>query len=108
MSGSVTIKGEIHYKSNIGVYKSVLKRGKTVANITPEELPNNVPVKQLKLIDVDNLLKKHFGVDWRNNPETDLSFYRNLIDTFHEENINENENPDEEEILYPEDDGLRI
>lgn len=74
----VLLQGEIHYKSDIGVPKSVLKQGKAYSSIKPTELQNKVPVKKEKLIDVDNLLKKHFGPEWRNN--ADLEYYRSVID----------------------------
>lgn len=103
---TVLVKGEVNYRSDLGVYKSVLKKGKSLATIIPEIMPKTVPVKQSKLHDIDNLLKKHFGPDWRNMCGIDLTFHKSIIDN---EDANQPELLDED--LDPpnvEEDGLRI
>ncbi|KAL1489230.1 hypothetical protein ABEB36_014163 [Hypothenemus hampei] len=77
---TVLIKGESNYKSDLSVYKSVLKREKTFADLNLELLPMQCEVKPAKLRDVDVLLKKHYGSNWRHFSDVDLSFYKRIID----------------------------
>ncbi|CAH1115765.1 unnamed protein product [Psylliodes chrysocephalus] len=100
------VRGEANYRANMGVYKSVLKKGKSLANIIPELLPKKVPVNSLKLNDVDNRLKKHFGQDWRNVCGVGSTFYQRIIDN---NDDNQLEAPDKDTTLpNMEEDGLRI
>lgn len=106
---TVFVKGEVNYRSDLGQYKSILKKGKSLASITPDPLPKKVPVKQEKLTDVDNLLKKHFGPDWRNLNDVDLTFYKNVIDNTGDMEDSDMETAEEDfEALTVEEDGLRI
>lgn len=42
-------------------------------------LQKGVPIKTLKLRDVNLLLSKHYGNDWRNQDGIDLSFYSRIL-----------------------------
>ncbi|CAH1104020.1 unnamed protein product [Psylliodes chrysocephalus] len=53
-------------------------------------------INPVKLNDVDNLLKKHFGADWRNVCGVDLTFYQRIIDS---NNDNQLKAPDEDTTL---------
>lgn len=41
-----------------------------------EQLPIGVKLKPEKMKDVDKLLQKHFGVDWKDQDREDLQFYK--------------------------------
>lgn len=103
-NGTVFVRGEVNYKSDLGVYKQVLKKGKFLADINPELVVRLVKVKPQKLKDVDELLKKHFGKEWRHYSGVDLMFYSDIIDGVHDA-VEAN---DEETDNIEEDDGLRI
>lgn len=45
--------------------KSIVKRGKLLLNLNPKLLPNNVSLKQAKLKNMQVLLQKHYGEDWK-------------------------------------------
>jgi hypothetical protein len=75
--GSVAIRGEPFYRSNICGFASIVKRGKTIRAQKIPELIVGCPVSTLKARDVDSLLQKHFG-DWRNRPE--LAFYAPILE----------------------------
>ena len=60
-----------------------------------ERLPIGIPVKQEKIKDVQNLLRKHYGQDWRD--QKNLVYYRELLDGIQAapENIQEKSDNDE-------------
>ena len=97
------MRGEVNYKSDIGAFKSVLKRGKTISQMSPEPLLNQISLREEKLSDVDALLKKHFGSEWGNND--DLSFYKSVLQSVSRTN---SETINEELHHFVEEDGLRI
>lgn len=101
--GNVLVQGEVHYNSNSGTLKSILKKGTSVNSIDPQPLQNEVPVKPLKLQDVDKLLKKHYGDEWRALEE--LSYYSKVIDAQRELPVVDGipEANDQEEISFNED-----
>lgn len=101
--GNVIVRGEVNYKSDIGAFKSVLKRGKTISQMSPEPLLNQISLREEKLSDVDALLKKHFGSEWGNND--DLSFYKSVLQSVSRTN---SETINEELHHFVEEDGLRI
>lgn len=77
-SGNVLIQGEAHYRTDLGSLQGVCKIGKTVDMINPDVIsPNTCKINPLKLRDVDKLLKKHFGNEWRELEK--LHYYRELI-----------------------------
>jgi len=62
------IKGEVSYQIETGAYKNVCKKVKTIQNIDlplSEISTGSMNINPLKLRDVDNLLKKHYGDEWQ-------------------------------------------
>lgn len=76
---NILIKGEVSYQIDTGVYKNVCKKGKSVQNILQlSEIPTgSVQINPLKLRDVDNLLKKHYGDEWQKLDF--LTLYKEII-----------------------------
>lgn len=77
-STNMLVRGEISYNSDTGISKSILVRGKRITQLQPERLPCGVSVAQAKLTDVQNLIKKHYGDEWKNID--DLIFFKNLLE----------------------------
>lgn len=75
---NILVSGELAYNTNIGKFMSITKKGKTLKQINPLEMPIGCEVNSKKLTDVKNLLTKHFGEGWQNNSK--LKWYSNLID----------------------------
>nr|CAH7713349.1 unnamed protein product [Callosobruchus chinensis] len=73
---NVMIRGEAFYRSDFGVPKTVTKRGRNLYSLQPKVLNIQGFLKGDKST-IDNLLKSHYGQDWRNNPA--LEFYK-IID----------------------------
>lgn len=100
------LRGEIHYKNDTGLAKSVIKRG---VSSTSEFGIRDIPpfqtnVSGLKLTDVDKLLVKHFGTNWKSKLGSDqLLFYKNILQ---DTNIGEPEN--QEHCEYLEEAGLPV
>lgn len=107
-SNDVYVKGEPNYCADIGSYKSILKRRKTFIDLNPDSIEKHktVVVKKDKIKDVDALLKKHCGENWKSR--VDLDFYKQVILRAENES-NETEESEEEvcEVAVPESD-LRI
>lgn len=63
----VLIKGEVHYKSDFGCYKRFCKKNMKFKKINLPEIiaPSAGTVSALKAKDVEKLLKKHFGENWK-------------------------------------------
>lgn len=79
-NGGAVIRGEEHYRTDFGMYKGICKKGKTCKGITKVPLTvTHLRVSKAKLNDVDNLLKKHFGNDWQDNPM--LVYYKEVLNT---------------------------
>ncbi|CAH2100544.1 unnamed protein product [Euphydryas editha] len=75
---SITIRGEISYRNDISTEKTVMKKNKSILYLEPETASNNrVQVKREKLIDVDLLLKKHYGESWRDIKS--LEYYKQVL-----------------------------
>lgn len=75
----VLIRGEVHYKTELGQHLSVCKKGKSVGTMllpTAVEIGINLP--PLKVRDVSYLLVKHFGDDWGNLQS--LEYYKNILE----------------------------
>ena len=79
--GNVLIRGEPYYNVNTGSYASLFKMRKTAVNLLPTMIEERNVVKQSKKIDVNKLLIKHYGVNWRKRP--DLQFYAKILGTEH-------------------------
>lgn len=90
-NGSITVRGEIFYRSDTGFGKSILKKGKKIALLKPDLQIIGNSLRGNKS-SIDTLLKKHFGRDWRNDP--DLQFYK-IIDINSEPLQNMNNNTDD-------------
>lgn len=113
-SGNVLVRGEIHYKSDLGMPKSICKKNKIAEMIRPSVIPKGIPVNVLKLRDVRNLIKKHYGENWNELPH--LSFFRRVLDGIDEEELQLLEDDRESEInncdlaceISAEDNNLRI
>ena len=108
IKGDIVVKGEVNYKSDLSTYRSLLKKGQSYRNMELERLPIGIPVKQEKIKDVQNLLRKHYGQDWRD--QNNLVYYRELLDGIQAapENIQEESDNDEGGIAEEEETDLRI
>nr|CAH7741572.1 unnamed protein product [Callosobruchus chinensis] len=78
---NILVQGELNYKSETGVAKSIFRRGKTVHMLSPQPLEvGKRPIKKLKKDNVDELLSKHFGADWQSKSEEyNLRFYQEVL-----------------------------
>lgn len=95
-SNDIYVRGEPNYSADIGSYKSVLKRGKTFIDLNPDLVQKDkVVVKKDKIKDVDALLKKHFGLNWKSRD--DLDFYKQVM-LRAENEIDETEECEGEEV----------
>ncbi|CAF4948469.1 unnamed protein product [Pieris macdunnoughi] len=100
------VKGEPNDCADIGSYKSVLKRGKTFIDLNPDSIEKNkVVVMKDKIKDVDALLKKHCGENWKSRD--DLDFYKQVILRAENESNETEEGEEVCEVAVPESD-LRI
>ncbi|XP_026724798.1 uncharacterized protein LOC113491826 [Trichoplusia ni] len=76
---NILVQGEETYRNEIRQKKTITKNNKNITMISPQIIqPNRVYIKQAKIQDVDRLLKKHYGNDWRNLEE--LIFFKSLIE----------------------------
>lgn len=74
---NVLIRGEPHYRNDLGQAKSVCKPAKNINMINPDVIEMGVPVNNLKLRDVKKLLVKHWGEDWEK--VDNLQFFKNIF-----------------------------
>lgn len=104
--GRFLLRGEVNYKSDLGVAKSVLKPS---VSSTSEFGIRDVPpfqnqVSALKLSDVKKLLSNHFGEDWNSAlGNNELLFYKNVL-----ERTNVGEPDDEEHCEYLPEVGMSV
>lgn len=61
-----------------------MRRTKHISSIQPEIVTDRVQVKKDKLRDVDSLLKKHYGENWRNLQS--LEYYKKVLSEDVQEN----------------------
>ncbi|KAK5648202.1 hypothetical protein RI129_003094 [Pyrocoelia pectoralis] len=73
---NVLVQGESNYMSDVGMPKSICKKGFSLSTMIPLELPLGTQLKGDKA-SINGLLNKHYGVNWRSLPE--LSLYKNHI-----------------------------
>lgn len=74
---NVLLQDEVHYRSEVGSFKSICKRGKVMKDTNqPIVIEKGVNISSKKLKDVLNLLIKHFGENWRELEA--LTFYKKL------------------------------
>ncbi|HEY0221234.1 MAG TPA: hypothetical protein VGC17_00165, partial [Lactovum miscens] len=83
----IVIKGENFYTKNLCAFQQFCKRGASISDMDPPILESGVPIASAKLYDINNLLEKHFGKNWRDLQTQELDFYKNLLP----ENIDENQ-----------------
>lgn len=75
--GNTLIRGELFYLSNLSKSLNVCKTGKKTSMLRPTIISLGAPVTRAKITDVDKLLQKHFGLDWKERD--DLKFYLGII-----------------------------
>lgn len=76
-SGQGLVRGEATYCTDLGAPKPIMKKGKGLNTMNPAVKELGVPMNPKKVIDVKELLSKHFGPEWRTRE--DLAFFRDLI-----------------------------
>ncbi|CAG4918574.1 unnamed protein product [Colias eurytheme] len=74
---NVLIRGELFYKNDLATPANVCRKKKYMNMINPRLMAVNVAINKNKLIDINKLLGKHFGANWRELPT--LSFYKELL-----------------------------
>lgn len=62
---NVLVKGELSYNLDTGRERMICKAGKTFEDVNPLPIPLGVKLKPEKVKDVDKLLTKHFGNEWK-------------------------------------------
>ncbi|KAL4088870.1 hypothetical protein QTP88_023954 [Uroleucon formosanum] len=75
---NILVRGEPNYHLNVGQEKGLCKRGKTITSMKLNVTNKGVQVNAAKKTDVDNLLKKYFGCNWKNLP--DLEYFKTVVD----------------------------
>lgn len=91
----ILVQGEVTYRNFLGSPKSLLKRGKTLLQLVPKMIETGkVALKQEKLDNVNTLLSKHYGDQWRDLAE--LRFYQNIVD----QPPAINQNPIEDDVAF--------
>lgn len=105
-NNNILVRGEVNYASDIGVYKSILKKRKSLIDMNPRQIEKKkVTIKREKITDVKKLLAKHYGDEWQNRDE--LRYYKEVIEK--SETGQEDEEYEEEECQpTPSDSDLRV
>lgn len=75
--GNTLIRGEMFYQSDLNKSSNVCKTGQKTSMLRPTTISLGAPVTRAKIADVDKLLQKHFGLDWKERD--DLKFYLDII-----------------------------
>lgn len=91
----IEVQGEVHYNADVGVPKTIIKKNKKFSMCNPVAVPILNSLKGDKT-SIDTLLKKHYGDNWRNNP--DLQFYK-VIDSNNRNNQHEDNRDLDDERL---------
>lgn len=78
-TNNILVRGEPHYRTDIGIERSITKKNKTFAVANPQKLPIGIPVKKEKVNDVSNLLLKHFGCEWKSLDT--LLWYKRIVES---------------------------
>lgn len=76
--GNLTVRGEVSYNSNAAAERIIFKLNHRPHDINPDEIPIGVRIKKEKCSDVNQLLIKHFGDNWKSLP--DLQWYKRVIE----------------------------
>lgn len=64
-SGNIVVKGELGYNIDTGRERTICKVGKKFEDVNPLPIPLGVKLKEEKVKDVEKLLAKHFGNEWK-------------------------------------------
>ncbi|CAH1986965.1 unnamed protein product [Acanthoscelides obtectus] len=72
-----TVRGVQSYKTDLGEYKSVFKKGQTVSSIIQSKVPDGVMPNQAKLNDVKVLIEKHWDKEW--HALENLQYYSEVL-----------------------------
>ncbi|GBP44071.1 hypothetical protein EVAR_85225_1 [Eumeta japonica] len=76
-TNNLLVQGEQSYRNDIKVKKTITKKNKSITMVIPDVIPaNQIIPNKAKVTDVSNLLKKHYGEQWK-DIET-LTFYKNI------------------------------
>ncbi|KAG5858459.1 hypothetical protein JTB14_025068 [Gonioctena quinquepunctata] len=75
---AINARGEAHYRTNVGMARSVCKKGKRILSIAPNKLVPGRTVNNETKKSIDNLLIKHFGPDWKSLQN--LKFYKDAME----------------------------
>lgn len=76
--GTIKIRGEENYNSDIGESKPLFKRGKSATQLKVGKIQRGVPVNEKKVEDIRKLLVSHFGENWA--IREDLKFFKNFLE----------------------------
>ena len=85
MENDIKVRGEVCYTSDLGAFKTVSKKHKTLLELLPSPVAAGVPVAPAKINDVNNLLTKHFLNQWMGMES--LKYYRDVVGTTSNEKI---------------------
>lgn len=78
-TGSILVRGEANYRSDLGAFKGICKKGQNFSFTKPPEIKiGSCPLNQKKADDVNKLLTKHFGDLWKDDPS--LQFYKDVLE----------------------------
>lgn len=99
------VRGEVFYRSDVNNPKSVTQKNKVISDIHPVPIHKRNAVKPAKLKDVDNLLKSHYGEDWKNLNE--LSLYVEVLNNPPADDIEPDEQCEHQEDCF-ENNELRV
>lgn len=76
--GEILLRGEPVYRSDLAEAKSVYRKGKNAIMMRPKVLPIGIPLKIDKIKSIGELLKTHFGYEWKLDER--LRYFKNLFD----------------------------
>lgn len=62
---SVLVRGEMFYKSDVGVAKGICKKGKKITQMQLQPMSVGRSLKPDKIKSISALLAKHYEMDWR-------------------------------------------
>lgn len=87
----IKCRGEINYKNDSGVYRTIIKRVSILVTWFPKwihvtKIPLRCQVNSAILTDVNKLLNQHYGLNWMENEC--LSYFKSLIIDPHPNNNN--------------------
>lgn len=76
---NILLRGEVHYATSMGVYRSVCKKGCVIKDFNNLEIiPIGKNIAPLKIRDVVQLLTKHYGPEWKDLEL--LKYFKNIVD----------------------------